>query len=71
MHKWVVSFDLNSLYPHLIMQYNISPETMKSEKTVPGMSVDKLLEQKVDTSVLDNVTMTPNGALFKKDVKGS
>lgn len=70
MHKWVVSFDLNSLYPHLIMQYNISPETMKSEKTVPGMSVDKLLEQKVDTSVLDNVTMTPNGALFKKDVKG-
>ena len=23
-HDWVVSFDLNSLYPHLIMQYNIS-----------------------------------------------
>ena len=28
IHDWVVSFDLNSLYPHLIMQYNISPETM-------------------------------------------
>ena len=27
-HKWVCSFDLNSLYPHLIMQYNISPETI-------------------------------------------
>ncbi len=27
MHKWVVSLDLNSLYPHIIMQYNISPET--------------------------------------------
>ena len=26
LHKWVMSFDLNSLYPHLIMQYNISPE---------------------------------------------
>ena len=29
LHKWVVSFDLNSLYPHLIMNYNISPETIK------------------------------------------
>ena len=28
LHKWVMSFDLNSLYPHLIMQYNISPETL-------------------------------------------
>ena len=27
-HKWVMSFDLNSLYPHLIMQYNMSPETL-------------------------------------------
>jgi DNA polymerase elongation subunit (family B) len=27
-HSWVMSFDLNSLYPHLIMQYNISPETL-------------------------------------------
>ena len=70
MHEWVLSFDLNSLYPHLIMQYNISPETMKSEKTVPNMSVDKLLDKKVDTSVLKNTTMTPNGALFRTDKKG-
>ena len=28
LHDWVASFDLNSLYPHLIMQYNISPETL-------------------------------------------
>ena len=70
MHKWIMSFDLNSLYPHLIMQYNISPETLKSQKKIPNMSVDKLLEKKVDTSILKNVTLTPNGALFKTNKRG-
>ena len=28
MHNWVMSFDLNSLYPHLIMLYYISPERL-------------------------------------------
>ena len=28
MHEWVMSFDLNSLYPSLIVQYNMSPETL-------------------------------------------
>ena len=42
MHKWVMSFDLNSLYPHLIMQYNISPETLVSQNKVPNMKVEKL-----------------------------
>jgi DNA polymerase elongation subunit (family B) len=27
LHPWIVSFDLNSLYPHLMLQYNMSPET--------------------------------------------
>ena len=27
-YDWVVSFDLTSLYPSLIMQYSISPETL-------------------------------------------
>ena len=44
MHNWVVSLDLNSLYPHLIMQYNISPETLI--KQVKNVDVDKLLNQK-------------------------
>ena len=46
MHKWVMSFDLNSLYPHLIMQYNISPETLVDDcEMVEGM-VDKILNGK-------------------------
>lgn len=28
LHDWVVSFDLNSLYPNIIVQWNISPETL-------------------------------------------
>ena len=70
MHKWVMSFDLNSLYPHLIMQYNISTETLYSQEKVKDMSVDKLLDKKVDTSILKGVTITPNGALFRTNKKG-
>jgi DNA polymerase elongation subunit (family B) len=71
MHKWVMSFDLNSLYPHLIMQYNISTETLVSQNKVPNMKVDKLLHKEFDTSKLDkNHTMTPNGAIFRTDKKG-
>ena len=70
MHNWVMSFDLNSLYPHLIMQYNISPETLVADKAVKDMSVDKLLERKVDTSILKDATLPPNGALFKTNKKG-
>ena len=28
IHDWVVSFDLNSLYPNIIVQWNMSPETL-------------------------------------------
>ena len=70
MHKWVMSFDLNSLYPHLIMQYNISPETLVAQDKVKDMTVDKLLNKKVDTSILKGVTLTPNGALFKTTQRG-
>ena len=71
LHKWVVSFDLNSLYPHLIMQYNISPETIVGmSETHPG--VDNMLDKSFDTShLLDiNQTITPNGALFSRKKHG-
>ena len=70
MHKWVMSFDLNSLYPHLIMQYNISSETLVSQKKVDRMSVDKLLKKETDTSFMKTKTLTPNGALFDTTKKG-
>jgi len=71
MHKWVMSFDLNSLYPHLIMQYNISTETLVSQNKVPDMSVDKLLNKEFDTTQLKkHHTVTPNGALFRTNQRG-
>ncbi len=70
MHKWVASFDLNSLYPHLIMQYNISPETMSGEKI--SCSVERLLNQEVDTEYLKrrDLALTANGWTYRRDVKG-
>jgi len=68
MHNWVMSFDLNSLYPHLIMQYNISPETLVEEGN-GEVSVDKLLEESVEIPD-DGCAVTPNGARFRKDFHG-
>ena len=70
-HDWIMSFDLNSLYPHLIMQYNISPETLYEGDRV-HTSVDDLLEQKTDLSTLqrNNMTVCPSGVMFNKDKRG-
>ena len=66
-YDWVVSFDLNSLYPHLIMQYNISPETLR-ESRHPSASVEGILNQKVE---IDKQFATcANGAQYRKDVHG-
>ena len=41
----VVSFDLNSLYPHIIRQYNISPETIAGRYfNATDSDVDALIE---------------------------
>ena len=70
LHKWVASFDLNSLYPHLIMQYNISPETLTEEK-IP-CTVEKLLNQQVDTDYAKrrDLSLTANGWCYRRDIKG-
>ncbi len=79
LHEWVASFDLNSLYPHLMMQYNISPETLIEPEDYTqemrdilsqGISVDKLLKKQIDISGLENATLTPNGQFFRTDIQG-
>ena len=66
-YDWVVSFDLNSLYPHLIMQYNISPETLV-ERRHPTVTVDRILNEEVEPD--PNFALCANGSQYRKDVHG-
>ena len=68
-YDWVVSFDLNSLYPHLIMQYNISPETLLDERH-PTATVDKILNEELNFELYKDNAVCANGAMFRKDVRG-
>ena len=80
-HDWVASFDVNSEYPSVIMGSNISPETIVEPASysdamrsviASGVSVDKLLNQSIDTSFLkdENVCLTANGQFYRRDKQG-
>jgi len=68
-YDWVVSFDLNSLYPHLMMQYNISPETLLEERH-PSASVENILNESINFEMYKDYAVCANGAMFRKDVQG-
>ncbi|QIG65670.1 DNA-directed DNA polymerase [Ochrobactrum phage vB_OspM_OC] len=69
---WVVSFDLTSLYPSIIMHYNISPETMRG--FVSGVSLNHLINQddfaERKRFQNENLCMSANGVLYTRDFKG-
>ena len=70
-HDWIVSFDINSLYPHIIIQYNISPEKILGESS-HGVNVNKMIDMKVPLNYLktEGACLTPNGAKFRNDSQG-
>jgi len=69
-HKWVASFDLTSLYPHIIMGYNMSPETITDTQLY--VPIDDLVNKVADTSeaINLNLSMAGNGWCYRKDVRG-
>ena len=82
-HDWVVSFDLNSLYPHLIRQYNISPETLVeiNEDSRFGIGPNNILRgpedfygkecyEKLNKLKEKGYSVAANGTAYRKDVEG-
>lgn len=71
MYEWVVSFDLNSLYPNLISQFNISPECFVPSK-FRQVTVDALLDMQIDTSDLadQGLGLAANGHCFSNERVG-
>ena len=79
-HDWVVNFDLNSLYPHLIMQYNLSPETLITDELPSDLQeikdarpgIDGLVDQVQNLDALKkyNLTYTPNNEFYRRDIHG-
>lgn len=69
MYEYVVSFDLASLYPSLIMMFNVSPETLLEDR-FPGISINKVLSKSIDTSKYLDYAICPNGCMYRKDIHG-
>jgi DNA polymerase elongation subunit (family B) len=68
-HDWVVSFDLNSLYPNIIVQYNISPETLLRNHNIRFPSGPEKYLHNLD-KVDDTYSVTASGVPFVKDKQG-
>ncbi len=75
-HEYCVSFDLDSLYPHLLMEYNISPETMLKDRDGKVIRVnydlDKLVNKEEDTSFAHEkgISIASSGVCFSKEKQG-
>ena len=66
LSDWVIAFDIASLYPHIMMQYCISPENETNQK----LKVDKMdiINCTRDNSdIPEGYCLAANGCLYKKD----
>ena len=68
MHDWVMSFDLNSLYPSLIIQYNISPEKLIRDEEAIDFGMEKMVAG--DYRNTAEHSLTANRFFYRKDSDG-
>ena len=66
-HDWIVSFDVGSLYPNLIVQYNMSPETLRSEPGHPS-GVEYYLNN--DKKIDSQYAVAANGSVYTREFQG-
>jgi len=75
MYGWTMSFDFASLYPSIIRQWNLSPETLVQYEMAP-ISVNAVVNpidknmQWFDYAKEQNYTIAANGSMYRKDKKG-
>lgn len=74
-YDWVVSFDATSLYPSIIMSWNMSPETLvDGQKYLADdeRSIQRLIDRDLNTKDIHDkdYAMTANGQCFRRDKKG-
>jgi len=75
-HDWVCSFDVASMYPHIIRQWNLSPE-MLVDRRITSLTVDTLLDRTDVTrhlwdgdQVPEGYALAANGVLTQRDKEG-
>lgn len=68
-YDYVVSMDLTSLYPHIMMGMNISPDTLVDER-ISSVSVESILNKSIEFPENLEYSVTPNGSMYRKDKMG-
>lgn len=80
MHSWVVSWDFASLYPHIAILLNISPDTFKGLAKYTGLDFPTYMttmvrkgitaEEAINYLQENNFSYAVNGAFFSKEKQG-
>ena len=68
-YDWVVSFDLNSLYPSLIRFLNVSPETLIQDQSL-SLNHLKMIDKTEPVVPPGDFAVAANGALYSKESTG-
>jgi len=70
LYDYVVSFDLNSLYPNIIAEWNMGPDTILDQPALFHSEVpDQYFHNKPEAP--GDYTVAANGTFYRKDIEGT